>query len=94
MPKKMVSDFEYLNYLKEQYDFLTSDIKQYESGKMHFGIKIAATLRTIFHNTQQSKSILPYLTDKHGLKLVFRKKGNDFSKDPRVSMYIDFVIGK
>ncbi|HEA68249.1 MAG TPA: hypothetical protein ENI07_15730 [Desulfobacterales bacterium] len=89
-----ISDFDYLTHLRQQYDFLTSDVLQYENGKSHFGAKIAATLRTIFHETISSKSILPQLAEKSGIKLKFKSKRQDFIVDPHLTLYLGFMVGK
>ncbi len=88
-----ITDFDYLTHLKQQYDFLVSDIDQFEKGHSHFGVKIASTLRTIFHNTTFSKSILPQLADKYQIKLIFKSKGQGFVTDPSCRLYIGFTIG-
>ena len=54
---------------------------QYEDGKSHFGVKIASTLRTIFHNTPKSRAILPNLFDRHGIELNFVDQPNPAMSD-------------
>jgi len=88
-----VTDQEYLNRLKEQKDFLCSEIREYEQGKQHFALKMAATLRTMFHNTPNSAPILPDLAKRNGMKIIF--KGKDESRiDPYVTLYVGFTVGK
>ncbi len=91
--KQKVSDFDYLRHLKEQYDFLKSDIAQYEDGKPHFGVKIASTLRTIFHNTRKSIAILPGLSNRLGIDLHFKDRANPFVNDEETTCYMGFMFG-
>jgi len=88
-----ISDFDYLQHLRQQYDFLKSDLAQYEDGKPHFGKKIASTLRTIFHNTRDSTAILPGLSNRHGINLHFRDRANPFVDDEETSCYVGFMFG-
>lgn len=86
-----ITDVDYLNRLKEQRDFLRSDLLQYEDGKAHFAYRMASTLRTVFHDTPQSTAILPALADRHGI--TFSLKGH---RDPdlnNVSLYLGFTMG-
>lgn len=61
-----ISDKELLKRLREQRDFLISDISEYERGKKHFAYRIATTLRTIFNKSENSHPILPDLADTYG----------------------------
>ena len=88
-----ISDFNYLQHLREQYDFLKSDLVQYEDGKPHFGKKIASTLRTIFHDTPKSTAMLPDLSNRHGINLHFRDRANPFVNDGETSFYVGFMVG-
>ena len=87
-----LTDREYIDQLKMQLDFLQSDLNKYESGEKVFAIKIAATLRTIFHNTNVSKAILPDLAKRNGMSISF--KGKKIDIDQYVSSYIGFTVGK
>jgi hypothetical protein len=89
-----LTDSEYLNHLKQQYDFLLSDVEQYEKGNPQFAVKIAATLRTIFHNTPTSKAILPDLAQKYGYRLRFKSRQLGLtSLDDSTTLYIGFMVG-
>jgi len=87
----LLTDKEYLNQLKIQFSFLQSDLKEYELGKKDFAIKIATTLRTIFHKTGSSNPILPDLAERNGIKIYFKGKRVDI--DEYVVLYIGFTIG-
>ena len=65
-----ITDVGYLTRLREQRDFLQSEIKEYGNGQAHFAYKIASTLRTIFHKTSESKPILPDLAERYGINGV------------------------
>jgi hypothetical protein len=88
-----LTDSEILNHLKQQYDFLISDVEQYEKGNPHFAVKIAATLRTIFHNTATSKAILPDLAQKYGCKLSFKSRKQALILAESCKLYIGFMVG-
>lgn len=91
MTLSKISDEDYLNRLKEQRDFLGSDLEEYEKGKAHFAYKMAVTLRTIFHSTKASTAILPALTDKHGIPILFR--GHRAQNLDSVVVYMGFTAG-
>jgi hypothetical protein len=87
-----LTDKGYLSRLKEQRDFLRSDIEQYERGQAHFAFKLAGTLRTIFHKTEHSSPILPDLAERYGLQISF--KGHRESQiDEFTVLYIGFQVG-
>jgi len=86
-----ITDVGYLTRLREQRDFLQSEITEYSKGQAHFAYKIGSTLRTIFHKTPASTPILPELAEKFGIKLVF--KGNVGQVDEYVVLYIGFQTG-
>ncbi|APC41077.1 hypothetical protein [Clostridium estertheticum] len=89
----VITDEEYLSRLKDQFDFLKVEFSEYEKGKGHFALKMAATLRTIFHKTDQSLSILPDLATRNGIEIYF--KGKDQTRiDAYTSLYIGFTIGQ
>ena len=87
-----LTDRDYLKHLKDQHSFLQSELKEYELGKQHFANKLAATLRTIFHNTTKSTAILPELAERYGAPIYF--KGKNPQIDSYVSLYIGFTVGK
>ena len=66
-------------------------LEQYEKGNLHFAVKIASTLRTIFYNTVTSKAILPNLAEKYGYTINFRIRAQ---KLDGVHIYLGFMIGK
>ena len=83
---------DYLEQLQSQRDFLRSEINEYITGKEHFALKIAATIRTLFHKSKTSIPILPDLAVRYGFTIHF--KGRDQSKiDPYVKLYTGFTIG-
>lgn len=86
------TDKGYLDRLKEQRDFLRSDIEQYKKGQAHFAFKIASTLRTIFHKTSASTPILPDLAERHGLRMSF-KGHRDQQFDEHTALYVGFQVG-
>lgn len=87
-----LTDKDYLKQLKSQRDFLKSDIDEYVTGKEHFALKIAATIRTLFHKSRTSTPLLPDLAKKYGFTIYF--KGRDQSKiDSHVVLYTGFTIG-
>ena len=86
----LVTDQVLLQRLKEQRDFLSSELSEYESGKTHFAYKIAATLRTIFHRTESSSPILPDLAYKHGYP--FMLKGRSPPPRGKVVFYAGFAM--
>jgi hypothetical protein len=87
-----LTDKDYLKQLRSQRDFLKSDIDEYISGKEHFALKIASTIRTLFHKSRTSTPLLPDLPKKYGFPIRF--KGRDQSKiDPYVVLYTGFTIG-
>lgn len=87
-----ITDVGYLARLREQRDFLQSEIQEYGKGQPHFAYKIASTLRTIFHKTPVSNPILPDLAESYGIKLSF--KGNlDGQVDEYVVLYVGFQSG-
>lgn len=96
MSKCIISDEDYLHHLREQYDFLISDIGKYEHGESHFGKKIAATLRTIFHDTPESKAILPALAQRLGQSMTFKYSPNAYAiaRDNSCVLYTGFQIGR
>jgi hypothetical protein len=71
-------------------DFLRSEIEEYEKGKAHFALKMAATLRTIFHRTKESTPILPSLANKYGIPVMFKgyPQSSKFG-----SIYLGFSTG-
>jgi len=83
-----VTDKELLQRLKEQRDFLISELSEYERGKRHFAYKIAATLRTIFYKSPSSFPILPDLSDKYGYQLEFKGR----NPPPRDTYYLGFKL--
>jgi hypothetical protein len=86
-----ITDKDYLNRLKEQRDFLRSDLEQYEKGQAHFAYRMASTLRTIFHDTSKSTAILPALAQRHGASLSFKgHRDRDLSNTP---LYLGFMTG-
>ncbi len=87
-----ITDEDYLARLGEQRDFLSSDLEQYEKGKPHFAYRMAATLRTIFNDTDYSTAILPALAERYGITLSF-KGHRDENLDGKVLLYIGFVVG-
>ena len=91
--KRKLSDADLLNYLKQQNDFLISDIDQYLKDQPHFGVKIATTLRTIFHNTAISKAILLDLADSYGISITFRAKKQAKIIYDRATLYFGFAVG-
>lgn len=87
-----LTDKDYLEQLKSQRDFLRSEIEEYVAGKNHFALKIAATIRTLFHKSKTSTPILPDLAKRYGFTIHF--KGRDQSKiDSYVTLYAGFTIG-
>jgi hypothetical protein len=87
-----ITDVGYLTCLRKQRDFLKSEIAEYGKGQSHFALKMASTLRTIFHKTAASKPLLPDLAERYGIKLSF--KGNpDGQVDEFVALYVEFEIG-
>ena len=55
-------------------------------------MKMAATLRTIFHKTPNSTPILPDLAERNGYKVFF--KGRDQNRiDAFVKLYVGFTVG-
>jgi len=88
-----LTDSECLIHLKQQYDFLLSDVEQYEKGNPHFAVKIAATLRTIFHNTATSKAILPDLAQRYGYRIRFKSKQQGLMLHGSCTLYIGFMVG-
>lgn len=87
-----LTDKDYLKQLRSQRDFLKSDIDEYMSGKEHFALKIASTIRTLFYKSRTSTPLLPDLPKKYGFAIRF--KGRDQSKiDPHVVLYTGFTIG-
>jgi hypothetical protein len=87
-----ITDKGYLIRLIEQRDFLQSEIAEYGKGQVHFAYKIAATLRTIFHKTQQSTPILPDLAEKYGVRFSFKGHA-DGQVDEYVVSYVGFQVG-
>lgn len=87
-----LTDIEYLKKLKTQRDFLGSEIREYEEGKKDFALKIAATLRTIFHKTKHSMPILPDLAERNGCQVFFKGRYQD-RIDPYLVLYIGFTVG-
>jgi hypothetical protein len=87
-----LTDKGYLDRLKEQRDFLRSDIEQHEKGQAHFAFKLAGTLRTIFHSTQVSTPILPDLAERHGLQMSF-KGHRERQFDDFTVLYVGFQVG-
>jgi hypothetical protein len=88
-----LSDKEYLEKLKQQREFLRSELQEYERGKPDFTIKMAATIRTIFHSTQASTPILPDLAERNGCRITFRGKDQS-GIDEYVVLYLGFQVGK
>jgi hypothetical protein len=86
-----ITDVGYLTRLREQRDFLQSEVVEYGRGQAHFAYKIGSTLRTIFHKTPASTPILPELAEKYGIKLFF--KGNVGQVDEHTVLYIGFQTG-
>lgn len=86
-----ITDIEYLNQLKIQLSFLKADLEKYEGGEKNFTLKIATTLRTIFHDSSTSKAILPGLAEKYGIPIYF--KGRNPQIDQYVTLYIGFTVG-
>ena len=87
-----VTDKDLLQRLKEQRDFLDSELSEYERGKKHFAYKIAATLRTIFHKTEMSSPLLPDLAAKYGYR--FELKGGNPPAPKEDVYYIGFSLPK
>jgi len=87
-----ITDVGYLTRLREQRDFLQSEIKEYGNGQAHFAYKIASTLRTIFHKTSESKPILPDLAERYGIRLSFKGK-REGQVDEHVVLYVGFQSG-
>jgi len=85
----LVTDKVLLQRLKEQRDFLASELSEYESGKTHFSYKIATTLRIIFHRTKTSSPILPDLAYKYGYP--FMLKGRNPPPRGKAVFYAGFV---
>lgn len=88
-----ITDKDYLTRLKEQHDFLKSDIQPYLNRQVHFAYKLGSTLRTIFHNTYNSKAILPGLAERYNEKLIFKGLDPKFEINGLVLFY-GFSIGK
>jgi len=87
-----ITDTGYLTRLIEQRDFLRSEITEYGKGQTHFAYKMASTLRTIFHKTPASTPILPDLSERYGIILLF--KGSPMGQvDEHVVLYIGFQTG-
>ena len=86
-----LTDLEYLGQLKMQLGFLQADLDRYELGQKDFAIRIAVVLRTIFHNTNSSKAILPDLAERNGVSIYFRGKNSQI--DSYVVLYIGFTVG-
>jgi len=86
-----LSDKDYLEQLKIQSSFLRADLVRYEAGEKHFAIKMASTLRTIFHDTKSSKAILPFLAERNGIFISFKSKNPVI--DSYVKLYVGFTIG-
>ncbi len=91
--KRVLSNSDLLKHLKEQNDFLISDIDKYVKGQRHFGVKIATSLRTIFHNTAMSKAILPDLADNYEIPITFRIKHQPKIREDNLTLYLGFSIG-
>jgi hypothetical protein len=87
-----ITDIGYLTRLREQRDFLKSEIAEYGKSQPHFAFKMASTLRTIFHKTAVSTPILPDLAERYGIRLSFRGK-QDGQVDEFVVLYIGFQTG-
>lgn len=85
-----ISDKELLKRLKEQRDFLNSEISEYEKGKKHFAYRIATTLRTIFHKNKTSYRILPDLADKYGY--LFTLRGRNPPPLKANGFYLGFML--
>lgn len=86
----LVTDQVLLQRLKEQRDFLSSELSEYELGKTHFAYKIAQTLRIIFHRTESSSPILPDLAYKYGYQ--FMLKGRNPPPRGKAVFYAGFTM--
>ncbi len=71
------------NHLKEQLNFLQSSCDSYDQGNHAEGKRIASTLRTLLHDTNNSTSLTKHLQIKHQ---PFLSTCSQFSEDPRIKI--------
>ena len=64
-------------HFDEQWSFLRTSMREYDSGEWHEAKRIASTLRTLMHDTKSSTSLFQQLEIKDRLKLVNSGAGVD-----------------
>lgn len=74
---------EFQDQLSRHLRFISKSCSEFDNGQLDEALRIAVSIRVIFHDTKNSTSIVTYLKAKDSIKLISTFSFEEFLKSPR-----------